>query len=382
MKNLAAFWEKHYNRTSDCPSAKEEGIFRRINMRVKRIAALLLSSIIAVSALTGCGVDKDAVVATLDDKEISLGVANFAARLQQAQYDDFYVAYMGEDVWKSDMYGTGETMEDMTKDSVLTVIQEMYLLQAHMDDYSITISEDEANKIAEAAAKFMSDNEDDAIKALGATEDIVEEYLTLLTVQNKMYNAIIADVDTEVSDEDANTSAYSYVSISKTSYTDEEGNTVEYTDEEKENLLADVKTFLTEAKEQGLETAAEGRGYTVSTGIFSADDTTLDEAVLTALQALTTEGELSEVVETDNLYYVLRMDALTDEEATEEHREEIIEERKSDLYDEVAGAWKEASEWTVNEKVWESVTFDNLFTLVEPTTESVDGTEVLETTEE
>lgn len=351
-------------------------------MRVKKIAALLLSSIIAVSALTGCGVDKDAVVATLDDKEISLGVANFAARLQQAQYDDFYVAYLGEDVWSTDMYGTGETMEDTTKDSVLLVIQEMYLLEAHMDEYSVSITEEETSAIAEAAAKFMSDNESDAIEALGATEDIVKEYLTLLTIQNKMYDAIIADVDTEVSDEEANTSSYSYVSVSKTSYTDDEGNTVEYTEEEQANLLADVKTFLTEAKEQGLETAAEGRGYTVSTGTFAADTTSLDEAVLTALQGLKEDGAFSDVVETDSMYYVLRMDAVTDAEATETHREEIIEQRKSDLYDEVAGAWKEASEWTVDEKVWESVTFDNLFTLVEPTTESVDATEDVETTEE
>ena len=350
-------------------------------MRVKKIAALLLSSIIAVSALTGCGVDKDAVVATLDDKEISLGVANFSARLQQAQYDDFYVAYFGEDVWNTDMYGMGETMEDTIKEDILLSVQEMYLLQAHMDEYSVSISEEETGKIAEAAAKFMSDNESDAIEALGATEDIVKEYLTLLTIQSKMYEAIVADADTEVSDEEANTSAYSYVSVSKTSYTDEEGNTVEYTEEEQENLLADVKTFLTEAKEQGLETAAEGRGYTVSTGTFAAD-TTLDEAVLTALQALKEENALSDVVETDSMYYVLRLDALTDAEATEAHREEIIEQRKSDLYDEVTGAWKEASEWTVDEKVWESVSFDNLFTLVEATTESVDATEEVETTEE
>lgn len=351
-------------------------------MRVKKIAALLLSSIIAVSALTGCGVNKDAVVATLDDKEISLGVANFAARLQQAQNDDFYVSYFGENVWSTDMYGTGETMEDTTKASVLLAMQEMYTLQTHMADYSVSLSDEESNKIAEAAAAFMNANEADAVEALGATEEIVKEYLTLLTVQNKMYNAIVADVDTEVSDEEANTSAYSYVSISKTSYTDEEGNAVEYTEEEKEALYAKVKVFLTEAKEQGLETAAENYGYTVNTGTFAADTTTLDESVFTALQELKAEGDFSNVVENDSMYYVLRLDAVTDAEATEEHRQEIIEQRKSDLYSEVIGGWEEASEWTVDEKVWESVTFDNLFTIVEPTTESVDATENVETTEE
>lgn len=351
-------------------------------MKVKKIAALLLSSIIAVSALAGCGVNKDAVVAVLDGKEISLGVANFAARLQQAQYDDFYVAYFGEKVWSTDMYGTGETMEDSTKASTLLAMQEMYILQEHMADYSVSLTEEETGKIAETAAAFMSDNKEDAIDALGATEDIVKEYLTLVTIQNKMYDAIVADADTEVSDEEANTSAYSYVSISKSTYTDEEGNTAEYTEEEKENLFANVKIFLTEAKEQGLEAAAESRNYTVSEGTFAADTTILDEAILTALQGLKTEGEFAEVVDTENTYYVLRLDAVTDEEATEEHRQEIIEQRKSDLYDEVVGGWQEASEWTVDEKVWESVSFDNLFTIVDPEAEAADGTETVESTEE
>lgn len=38
---------------------------------------------------------------------------------------------------------------------------------------------------------------------MGATEDIVEEYLTLVTIQARMHEAIIADADTNVSDEEA-----------------------------------------------------------------------------------------------------------------------------------------------------------------------------------
>ena len=62
----------------------------------------------------------------------------------------------------------------------------------------------------------------------------------------------------------------------------------------------------------------------MSTGTFSSDNTTLDEEVLNALEGLKSEGELSDVVETDNYYYVLRLDEITDADATEEHRQEII----------------------------------------------------------
>ena len=351
-------------------------------MNRKRLMALLLGGVMAASVLAGCGgIDKDATVATLDGQEIKLGIANFAARLQQAQYDDFYTAYFGQDVWSSDLYNNGSTMQDNLKDSVISSIEDMYVLQNHMEDYNITLSDEDTTAIKTAAADFMAANTEDALDALGATEDIVEEYLTLATIQTRMHEAIIADADTNVSDADANTSDYSYVTISKTSHKDADGNTVDYTDEEKEALGDTVKEFQNAAKEGTLEDAADEYGYTVSNGTFASDNTTLEADVLTALEGLTEEGQISDVVETDSSYYVLRLDAITDADATEQHRQEIISTRQSDLYKEVLQGWEDEAEWVLNEKVWATVTFDNLFTTtVESTeTETTDSTEPAET---
>lgn len=354
-------------------------------MNTKKFTALLLSGVMAASVLAGCGgIDKDAVVATLDGQEIKLGVANFAARLQQAQYDDFYTAYFGEDVWNSDRYGNGTTMQDNLKDSVIGSIEDMYVLKNHMDDYGVAFSEEDQTAIKTTAAEFMSVNTDDALEAMGATEDIVEEYLTLVTIQTRMREAIIVDADTNVSDEEANTSDYSYVVISKTSYKDADGNTVDYTDEEKADLADTVKKFQSAATTVTLEDAADEFGYTVSTGSFASDNTTLDADVLAALQGLTEEGQVSDVVETDSSYYVLRLDTITDADKTEQHRQEIIGNRQSELYSKVLQGYKDEAEWVLNEKVWKTVTFDNLFTTtVESTeTETVDSTEPAATEEQ
>lgn len=343
-------------------------------MKAKRFTTLLVSGVLAASMLVGCGgINKNETVATLDGQEIKLGVANFAVRLQQAQADDFYRAYFGDDVWSSDLYNNGTTMEDNTKNSVIEMIENLYILQNHMADYDVTLTDDETAKIAETAAQFMADNDDKAVNALGATEDIVKEYLTLVTVQSKMRAAIIVDADTNVSDADANTSAYSYVNVSKTSYKDADGNTQEYTDDEKAELADTVQKFHDAAADTTLDTAADEYGYTVSTGTFSSDNTTLDEEVLNALEGLKSEGELSDVVETDNYYYVLRLDEITDADATEEHRQEIISQRQSNLYNEVLQGWKDEAEWVLNDKVWDKVTFDNLFTTTVESTEAAEN---------
>lgn len=344
----------------------------------KRLMALLLSGVLAVSMFAGCGtqMDKTATVATDGTTEISLGVANFAARLTQAQYDDFYVAYFGENVWRSDMYGYGTTTEDDLKASVMDSLFAMYAMKNHMADYGVEITSEDVAAISAAAEAFIAANSAEAIEALGAEREYVEAYLELLTIQSRMYNEIIKDADTNVSDEEAKTSAYSQVYVSKTSYTDVDGNTVEYTEEELGLLAQTVKAFAEAAKANGLQSAADAYGYKVTTGTYNADSTVLAE-VEAALEAMTEDGQVSGLIELENAYYVVQMDAVVDEDATEATRQSIISERQTTLYTEVVDGFLEEMVWEVDEKLWEQVSFDNLFTVYLPET----GTEELEATE-
>ena len=151
-------------------------------------------------------------------------------------------------LYTSDLYNNGTTMQDNIKDSVMQSLFDMYTLEAHMAEYDVELTEDDKAEIADTAAAFIADNSKDALDALGADEETVERYLTLATIQNRMHTAIIADADTNVTDEEANTSSYSYVKVSKQSHTDEDGNTVEYTDTELTLLGKTVGMFDMDAK--------------------------------------------------------------------------------------------------------------------------------------
>lgn len=354
-------------------------------MRKIKVAALLLSGVIAASVLAGCGsIDKNKTAAVFDGQEIGLGLPNFAARLQQAQDDDLYAYYFGGsgNVWESDLTGTGVTAEEEVKNAVMDNLFAMYTLEAHMEEYGVELSGEEQEKIDAAAASFLASNSKEALAELGADKEIVQEYLRLLTIQQKMRQAIIADVDTNVSDEEANTSSYSYVRVSKTTYTDAEGKSVEYTDEEVKELAKTVESFAVEAKESSLEDAAAAHSYTVSTGTFTADDEVLDEAVLTALKSLE-EGALSGVIDTENAYYVVRLDAKTDQAATEATRAGIISERETKLFEDTLSGWQESHTWEVKKSVWKKVKFDRGFTTIEPASEETEPmTEQAEATEQ
>ena len=331
-------------------------------MRVKKITAMLLAGVLMTSTLTGCGVNKDATVATMKEQNVKMGLVNFMCRYQQAKSDDSYRSYFGENVWSQDLMGNGTTMADSVKENVLEQIHEYYTAQAHMDEYGVFLSDDEKEKISETATAFINANTRSALKEMGATQAIVEEMLTLATIQDKVKDAIYAKADTNVSDEEANMRAYTMVEMSKEGKYDENNNYVEYTEEEQADVKENATNVFDSVKNgTELETAAAGFGFSAKTGTYDADDSSLEEDVKNALDGLK-KGNTSELIETEKAFYIVRLDEETDKEATEKNRESIIQERKRTLYDETLEKWQEDDGWKVKENKMKAIEFKNFFT--------------------
>ncbi len=78
---------------------------------------------------------------------------------------------------------------------------------------------------------------------------------------------------------------------------------------------------------------------------------TFDEEVITVLRELA-EGEVYDgIIETDSTYYLVRLDTINDEEATQEKIEDVQEELKDEYYEEKTSSWVEEAQIKVNKKV-------------------------------
>ena len=338
-------------------------------MRAKRIIALLLAGVLCVSALTGCGgIDKSATIATAGDTQVSLGMVNFYCRLQQATYEDIYKMYLGsDDVWTMDPYGSGTNMQDSVKESALEDLHEMYTLQAHMGDYGVSLTDDEKAAITEAATSFMTGNSKEALDELGATQEIVEEFLTLYTIRAKVEDAIKAEADVNVSDEEANMRGYTRLVVSTSSGSEE------LTEEELAAKKELAEQIASELAEEGatLESVAEAHELETSAQTYatyeSADDTeeAEDDAVITALKGMQ-EGETSGMIEMDDGYYFVRVDNDTDAEATEDNRQSIITERQNEYYNETLEGWQADDGWEPDMELFAEIQFENSLTTTDP----------------
>lgn len=344
-------------------------------MKIKKIAALLLAGVLCASVFTGCALNKNETVATLGDENITLGIANFMCRYQQARLEDAYKSYFGDEVWTQDLYGNGTTLEESTKSQMMETLQELYTLQLHMDDYNVSLSDDEKKSITDAAEAFMENNSKDALEEMGATQDIVEEMLTLYTIKDKMYDAMIADVDTNVTDEEANMRAYSMLKIATNGSYDSNYQYTEYTDEQKEQLNQQAQEIVAAISEPSdLEAVAEQYGFSVTTGTYDSDDDQLDSDVKTTLDGLQ-EGQISGLITTDKALYIVRVDSDHDEEATEKNKETILQDRKDKLYKDTLADWEDQDKWKVKDKVLEKIDFKNSLTQQSDSTESTEETE-------
>jgi len=361
-------------------------------MKLKRLAALSLAGVLAVSALCGCGLNKNEVVATCGERNITLGVANFFARYEQASYDDMWAMYGIEDPWSQDLYGNGSTMEETIKSNTMESLHVYYTLMDHMDEYGVSISDEQKAAITEAAKRFMDANSKKALEELGATQEIVEEMLTLYTVYDLMWDAIIADVDTNVSDEEANMRGYDMITIS---LSDEEAdaealgitadamlsiiNGASDLPESEDNEDAEESDESEESEEETMfEKVAASYGYTATSSTYDADNDTLAEEVKTALDGMKA-GDAAIKVTTDDAIYLIQVTTETDEEATETNREDIISGRKDDKFNGVLEEWQANDGWTIKDSVLAKIKFDDLFTT---TTESTEESGDVVSTEE
>ena len=281
---------------------------------------------------------------------------------------------------------------------VLDELENMLVQKQHAADYDVSISEEEQSKIKEAAQAFMDANTEETIQSLAVSQSDVESLLELYTYQTKMYDPMVADVDTNVDDSEAAQSRITYCRIDISDTQNDDGTTTPLTDEEKQAKKDQAQAILDQLQASAdpasadMDAIAQGVSEDLSAvdNTFGDDDTLLDDKLKEAARTLQDGQVYGEVVEGENAYFVVRMDSVLDREATDQQKESIVSDRQQEAYNDLLSQWKDETDITVNDKEWEKVTLTDTeqFTIKQAETEesaedSTDSTaDTAESTEE
>ena len=329
---------------------------------LKKAAIGVVATTLAVGSMTGCSknIDGNKTVSTVNDEEIKLGTVNLMLRYQQAQTAQMYEMYFGGStgIWSQVAdEESGETYGEQTLSDVMEQVEDMVILRQHASDYDVAVSDEEKDKIKKAAEKFISANDETTLTYLGVDQDMVEQVLELSYYKEKMHDPMIADADTEVSDDEAAQTGVTFVKVTDSEEEQEDS------EEEKADAKTRAQQILDEvmatadadmdaiAKDIDEDLSATTTHFTTSSSAEDEDSTTVPQEVRDTVKNLTDGEVASKLVESDGAYYVVRLDAAFDQDATEDEKEMIINDRQQKLYDETTEKWREDSKITQNKKV-------------------------------
>ncbi len=336
---------------------------------VKRIVSMIAVGAMAAATLAGCGsqgtdngsTGSGDVALTMDQGTVSMGEARLYAYVMKSQYE----AYYGSSIWDMEIED-GVTFGESMKDVITSQLVQMVILNGQAEDYGVSLSDEDNEAVEEYVENFKTNIGEDVMTDEGITEDDVRSVVQKSTLAGNVYQAMFDAEKVELTDEekaDATCIKVQHILISTTDTTkkDDEGNTVDMTDEEKEAYLAGQKAKAEEALEKAKngedfqtladEYSSENAGFEFSfdkNGYDPVNMTSMVEPFYTAAWQLG-EGELSDLVESQYGYHIIKCISLNDEEATAASVESAESTKKSRSLDEKLNQTMEEASYTESE---------------------------------
>lgn len=269
---------------------------------LRRAVVMGLSAGLVLTSLAGCSkkdkTDWSAAAITVNDDAIPAGVLNFAVRYDQAMLESAYESFGISDPFNQDLYGSGQTMGEMAKEQEAEGLTHALLAEQKMDEYGVSVTDEDKAAITAAAAAFVEANDAEVLENMGVTQEHVERFLELQMVRHRMEEVMPADIDTEVSDEEAAQRRVQYVFFAPVTEEEEEteletGAEAEITPAETE---AGTEAENTAAETESLDAEPESANEEAS---LVAEDHVMTTAAETETEAETTAAEAATEEETE-----------------------------------------------------------------------------------
>ena len=231
--------------------------------------------------------------------------------------------------------------EDLIRENALSFASQVKIMNLLADRMNIRIEEPEREKATEAAAEYYRSLSEADLTAL---EDITEEKLRRMYMEmalaGRVYDYAVRDINPEISDDEARTITVEQIMVAK----GRDAAAAEASIREAEARIAAGDDFL-----QVLQVYNEADTARVSFGTGEGGGIPEQEAF-----ALET-GEISEVLETEEAYYLLRCVSSFDREQTRENKTRIVTRRKREAFGKMYDSFVEEVTIQLNEALWDTL---------------------------
>ncbi len=326
-----------------------------------RIIPILLSLLLASVSLCACGNREDSTkivltagfapdeVFRLENKSCSEAQMRVYLTNIQNQYENVY----GSRIWESKVDGV--TLEKNVKDMALSKMAQIKAINLLAEDRGIKLDEAESAKVERAASEYFESLNDSEIEAMGVDQDVIRELYNEYAISEKLYQNIIKDINPEISDDEARTITVEHILI-KTYYLDEDDEMHEYTENARREAKALAEDICERAKagEDFENLASEYNEDSHMTYSFGKGEM---DAVFENAAFNLGENEISDVIQTEYGYHVIKCLSTFNREVTDSNKLKIVEERRNKAFSDVYDDYVEGLTKNLNEELWSSIKF-------------------------
>ncbi len=271
-----------------------------------------------------------------------------------ANSENQYSEVFGQQIWSVPV-GEG-TLEDSYKDNILARIAQIKTMNLLAASQDVSLDDDEDAKVVAAAREYYESLSPTEREYLDVDMDVIASLYREFAIANKLYETITADINPEISDDEARTITVRTILI-KTYRTDGMGRKMAYSDEEKKNALsriASIRQKLDEgtpfevlAADYNEDTQSE---YSFGRGVMPPE---FEEAAFNL-----SVGEVSDIVETEYGYHLIYCVTTFNPEETDANKVKIVEKRKHEAFDEVYNNFVATLTSNLNKPLYDSIHYN------------------------
>ena len=304
----------------------------------------------------------------------NLGVTYREALIYMYQMKERYETGFGTEIWDFS-WNEEKTFGEYAKEEIIDNITQIKIIVQQAEKEQVALTEDEVSEISQLAKDYLAGITSDDIKKYGLTEEFIEKVYQDNRLAEKMYDKTTLVVDTGISDEEVKQATIQYFAVLLKG-TDRNGKKVKLTKKkEKESALKRAKKLRKQAELAAdfgnfADANSELEEYELTYGSADLSNTIDDQQKKQQIKKLPKKiltqglkmktGKISNILETEQGYFILYCVSDFDEDATRAKKEEMIEAEQERVFSEAYTSWSKDYKVEIGKKLWEEISFQNL----------------------